>query len=1266
MRSLCGILIGLCLAFVTSLDARPRAPWKELHSNWNGSVAGYLVFEGSQQIPYFPRWFGQASSGETRCATINGSRPGRSGLYLQTGVQNFELSFDGELLEPDARPGPHEYFYDLPLRDGNLCFKSLDAQADPDVAPRLFRVDQGNLNRVRDALVEFPRARIEDGVVDLSGPVLIRTLERGQARIPDLRQSPNDSMFSAMQPGPLRALIPSPFYGRTLIRFSFRCNPDCPPGLSLYLGSISSPDETFLNGVRIGNTGKAGSVSHADYDRARLYVLPDTVLRTGGTNTIEIITDSEAVGRPGLVMAAPFVLGLNQHVQDLYLKSEIYNVAPVVLFAAIGIFFLLMFVRRVDVAENLVFALFSLIMAAYFFLRTQSKFFYIEDFELSKRLEYCAIVLAFPLFALFMQQHFLSKRTITERIWRGLFALYCIAIALTVVYYLTSEGYDEWHRVFGFVVTSWILPGSYVIYLLIREAVGPLRAEEFRSRSLVRRFDAFVKRQRNNWNRLVTRFPRYLESSLRVRTAGRPRSTNRTDALLMAAGVLALFGAAYHDSRIAFADLVDDRWGAPALMIFMLGNGLILINRMHRLNQQLRLRNQALRRLDTLKDEFLAHTSHELRSPLTSIIAIAESLLEGIGGRLTITSRDNLGLIVDSARRLTELVDDILDFARMRHSHIELRLTAVEMRPAAELVISLSRTLLLHKPVKLVNSVPADLPPVAADEARLQQILHNLVGNAIKFTNEGEIEIDAVVEGRYLRVSVCDTGIGIPTDRLSAIFDRFEQASGQTARHYGGTGLGLSLARHLVELQGGRISAQSAPGRGSCFHFTLPLADERLITTGASLRLSRPRLTEARSRKSPDPSHSSPGRERVLVVEDDAIIMRAVANNLELEGYEVIEAGDGQSALDMLVQNVQACDLVLADIMMPRLSGFDLCREIRKRPDLAALPVILMTAGNRPADVSEGFAAGANDYVKKPFTRQELLARIGFHLRLRRTAERLQELNENLERAVQERTRELNVLLGDLRTRDREIQMELDLARAIQRGILPGDHNAELFELCAYHRPMGKVGGDYYDIFRTPGGEEALLLADVSGHGIPAALISTMARIAFSDAFRQVSAPRDVFARVDEALSKSVITHDYLTAVLLVFDASGRLRFSSASHRTAYLLKRSGGAIVPLTTEGLLIGFADQTGDDFEERECPVEAGDRILAYTDGFVERMDRHDRVYGEERLVYMFESTRDLSLPEAQMAMVRDWEEHAQSRPPLDDVCLLLLEVRNFMDR
>lgn len=136
--------------------------------------------------------------------------------------------------------------------------------------------------------------------------------------------------------------------------------------------------------------------------------------------------------------------------------------------------------------------------------------------------------------------------------------------------------------------------------------------------------------------------------------------------------------------------------------------------------------------------------------------------------------------------------------------------------------------------------------------------------------------------------------------------------------------------------------------------------------------------------------------------------------------------------------------------------------------------------------------------------------------------------------------------------------------------------------------------------------------------------------------------------------------------MLLVFDASGRLRFSSASHRTAYLLKRSGGAIVPLTTEGLLIGFADQTGDDFEERECPVEAGDRILAYTDGFVERMDRHDRVYGEERLVYMFESTRDLSLPEAQMAMVRDWEEHAQSRPPLDDVCLLLLEVRNFMDR
>ncbi len=197
-----------------------------------------------------------------------------------------------------------------------------------------------------------------------------------------------------------------------------------------------------------------------------------------------------------------------------------------------------------------------------------------------------------------------------------------------------------------------------------------------------------------------------------------------------------------------------------------------------------------LQRLDKMKDEFLANTSHELRTPLNGIIGIAESLREGIAGQLSDQANQNLTMIISSGKRLSALINDILDFSKLKHQKMELQFKSVGLRELVEVVLTLSQPLVAKKPVELHNAITPDLPPANADENRLQQILYNLIGNAIKFTERGKIEISAQVieniEGiqnrRGLAVTVSDTGIGIPKDQQDRVFESFEQIEGNAAR----------------------------------------------------------------------------------------------------------------------------------------------------------------------------------------------------------------------------------------------------------------------------------------------------------------------------------------------------------------------------------------------------------------------------------------------------------------------------------------------------
>ncbi|MDM8569804.1 sensor histidine kinase, partial [Thiotrichales bacterium HSG1] len=233
----------------------------------------------------------------------------------------------------------------------------------------------------------------------------------------------------------------------------------------------------------------------------------------------------------------------------------------------------------------------------------------------------------------------------------------------------------------------------------------------------------------------------------------------------------------------------------------------------------LEAKNVDLQRLDKLKDEFLANTSHELRTPLSGIIGIAESLIDGVTGKLEDKTNSELAMIVASGRRLSNIINDILDFSKQKYKNIELQLEAVDMKKIADVVLRFCQPLVGNKDLQLINEVSDDLPLADADENRVQQILHNLVGNAIKFTKRGRIQISAEVNSNNLDLIVSDTGIGIPTDKITQIFGSFEIGANN------GNGLGLAISKQLVLLHKGKIWVESSLGIGSRFIFTLPISN---------------------------------------------------------------------------------------------------------------------------------------------------------------------------------------------------------------------------------------------------------------------------------------------------------------------------------------------------------------------------------------------------------------------------------------------------------
>ena len=279
------------------------------------------------------------------------------------------------------------------------------------------------------------------------------------------------------------------------------------------------------------------------------------------------------------------------------------------------------------------------------------------------------------------------------------------------------------------------------------------------------------------------------------------------------------------------------------------------------------------------------------------------------------------------------------------------------------------------------------------------------MGNAIKFTERGSVELTAEVVGERVEVRVADTGIGISETGQERIFNAFEQADASVERQYGGTGLGLAVTRRLVELHGGEIGVESSSGAGATFFFTLPIAEGV-----APVATPQPARAESVVVEEPLPrlvleqvKEAAEGTLRILVVDDEPVNRQVLSNYLVSEDFDLVTAAAGDEALQLLEE--QNFDLVLLDVMMPRISGYEVCRALRETHPMEELPVLFLTARNQIHDVVTGLSLGANDFLVKPIAKSELLARIRPHLALLGT-------HRHLEEMVEEKISEIRVLEG--------------------------------------------------------------------------------------------------------------------------------------------------------------------------------------------------------------------------------------------------------------
>ena len=789
-------------------------------------------------------------------------------------------------------------------------------------------------------------------------------------------------------------------------------------GLGVTIGKVDSAYELYAGGMPLGGVGALPPEARINYDRHRTYAIPADAVAADGRLllALRVWKSPQTRGTVGGPHEGPFLLGPHAELTRRELLSELPWLVLAAIFLLVGLVHLELYRRRPQLGGYLWLGLSVLIFAAYTFVRTQWKYAVADAFTVFKEVEHLLLYLLLATLIQFLWP------LLGLRISPALRACQAFGVAGAALTALPGLALNSWLLpVMQLVVLGTVVAGTWaVLRLAWRQhpearvvAVGAIinGAAVFN--------DVIVDRGFIVGPRLLPFGFAVLVLALTLSLANRfervHQSLEELDQLYLAAlDMLCVAGMDGYLKRInpaftrtlghseeemlarPFADFIHPgdraatleeveklRLGVPVVdfenrykcsdgsyrwlawrSISMPDQGTIYA--VARDVTEKKKAQHALEQADRARSEFLRNMSHEIRTPMNGIIGLSNLLLKGDLGS---EERRWAERIETSAGGLLRVIDDILDFSKIEAGKLSIEEVDFSLHRTLDDVISLLGPRAQGQGVEIGLEVAGDVPDaLRGDPTRLRQVLFNLVGNAIKFTERGRVIVEVTcedetpAEAATIRFAVSDTGIGISETALPRLFEPFTQEDSSTSRRFGGTGLGLTISRRIVELLGGEIDAESTPGKGSTFRFelTFPLSEQPAEPAKAA---SQP----------PTVSQDQRRRQRVLVAEDDDVNQLVALRTLKDLGYRAEAVGNGAAVLEALAR--RRFDAVLMDCQMPELDGYEATRRLRRQRGGHRLPVVALTAHSLREDRERCLAAGMNDYLPKPF-HQDSLSRV--------------------------------------------------------------------------------------------------------------------------------------------------------------------------------------------------------------------------------------------------------------------------------------------------
>lgn len=645
--------------------------------------------------------------------------------------------------------------------------------------------------------------------------------------------------------------------------------------------------------------------------------------------------------------------------------------------------------------------------------------------------------------------------------------------------------------------------------------------------------------------------------------------------------------------------------------------------------------NMELLRLHKLKDDFLASVSYEIKFPLESITQLSHSIIHSCSTDTTYNILPSLNMIANSALRLSYMIDDILDFTRLKNNDIVLNKKIVDISGVINFVISILQPSIQSKQITVDSITKEDARYVYADEQRLQQILLNIIGNAVKYSQKGTVSIVTQKHNdSTLAIVVQDCAGGFPEQLIHSIEDfGFDSQSKETP--YGGLGLGLVISKKLMELHNGTISIESIPDKGTkvALHFPFDEASINKELDGIKL-YTEYTLKPTANGTLYQTSQTETSRGFIYIIDDDPINVKILHDMLTDAGYYV-KFSHEDSELFSIIDRGKPPDIILLDTILPGISAFQVCEKLRNQYSLYELPVIIITSKHRTQEIVTAFRIGANDYLSKPFNKDELLARISNLIALKKSVE---EHNEFI-----------------------MIKHELRLAHEIHGSVVIQDiPKIKNINIAHAYIPTREMGGDFYDVIKIDEDKTGIMIADVTGHGIPAALVCAMLKMSFINNKEHAKHPAHLLTALNKDLSNN-IKDNYITAAYALVDTKNRIvTVSSAGHWSPLLIK-SNGSIYDKWPKGFPIGWIEDC--KYEESTTTYMAGDKFLFYTDGIIEVRNPYNKIFSFERLEdYILHNhlTEPQSFINGLIDSLYIWGEMEKSDSFYDDVTIILAEL------